>query len=154
MQQHCCPLVLYLVDSDLCSSLLSLLWDWDFMFENYLRRPRHQMSSWLLHSHCRSHKIFPHVDAYLNNCYLIWPNCRLAVRQAAVIIKKFASSIAPHITTILVHGKQVTFRRRWNEDSACLLPASLLASCLVWELCEVQPTCFVIPHNQVVDKAF
>ncbi|XP_018552939.1 phosphorylase b kinase regulatory subunit beta isoform X2 [Lates calcarifer] len=32
----------------------------------------------------------------------------LAVRHAAAIIKKFASSIAPHITTILVHGKQVT----------------------------------------------
>lgn len=32
--------------------------------------------------------------------------------------------------------------------------ACWLASCLVWELCEVQPTCFVIPHNQVVDKGF
>lgn len=33
---------------------------------------------------------------------------RLAVRNAAAVIQKFAGSIAPHITTILVHGKQVT----------------------------------------------
>uniref|UniRef100_A0A1A8FWY0 Phosphorylase b kinase regulatory subunit n=1 Tax=Nothobranchius korthausae TaxID=1143690 RepID=A0A1A8FWY0_9TELE len=39
----------------------------------------------------------------------------LAVRRAAAITKKFASSIAPHITTILVHGKQVMFRQRWGE---------------------------------------
>ncbi|CDQ59399.1 unnamed protein product [Oncorhynchus mykiss] len=31
----------------------------------------------------------------------------LAVRYAAAVIKKFASSIAPHITTLVVHGKQV-----------------------------------------------
>lgn len=33
--------------------------------------------------------------------------CRLAVRYAAAVIRKFASSIAPHITTLVVHGKQV-----------------------------------------------
>uniref|UniRef100_A0AAQ4PHX8 Phosphorylase b kinase regulatory subunit n=1 Tax=Gasterosteus aculeatus aculeatus TaxID=481459 RepID=A0AAQ4PHX8_GASAC len=54
----------------------------------------------------------------------------LAVRHAAAIIKKFASSIAPHITTILVHGKQVLSRQRWTDDSACFLPVSRLASCL------------------------
>lgn len=47
-------------------------------------------------------------------CFLIWVN-RLAVRRAAAITKKFASSIAPHITTILVHGKQVMFRHRWRK---------------------------------------
>lgn len=61
---------------------------------------------------------------------LIWPNCRLVVRHVAAITKKFASSIAPHITTILVHGKQVMSSKRWTEDSACLLPVSWLASCL------------------------
>ncbi|KAM7406537.1 hypothetical protein PAMP_000911 [Pampus punctatissimus] len=42
----------------------------------------------------------------INNCYVIWLNYRLAVRHSASIMKKCASSIAPHITTILVHGKQ------------------------------------------------
>ncbi|PWA18849.1 hypothetical protein CCH79_00004797 [Gambusia affinis] len=42
----------------------------------------------------------------------------LAVRHAAAITKKYASSIAPHITTILVHGKQV--------KSVVRLAASLL----------------------------
>lgn len=37
-------------------------------------------------------------------------SCRLAVRSAAAVIQKFAGSIAPHITTILVHGKQVICR--------------------------------------------
>ncbi|CAG5851419.1 unnamed protein product [Menidia menidia] len=46
----------------------------------------------------------------------------LAVRQAAANIKKFASSIAPHITTILVQGKQVMSRQR----SVVRLAASLL----------------------------
>lgn len=54
---------------------------------------------------------FSRVDTLLNNSNPIWLNCRLAVRQSAVITKKFASSIAPHITTILVHGKQVMFRQ-------------------------------------------
>lgn len=74
-----------------------------------------------------------------NNSYSIWMNCRLAVRHAAAIIKRFASSIAPHITTILVHGKQVMFQQRWTEDSACLLPVHWLASWLASCLCEVQP---------------
>ena len=59
-----------------------------------------------------------------NNCYLIWLNCRLAVRQAAANIKKFASSIAPHITTILVHGKQVMSRQKRSKDPACVVTVS------------------------------
>lgn len=61
---------------------------------------------------CNLHKHFK------NNCHLIWLNCRLAVRHAAAITKKFASSIAPHITTILVHGKQVMFRQRCSQVRA------------------------------------
>ena len=61
------------------------------------------------------------------------------MRHAAVILKKFASSIAPHITTILVHGKQVMFGQRWIQDAACFPPVCWLASCLVRELCELQP---------------
>lgn len=33
---------------------------------------------------------------------------RLTVRYGAAFTQKFSSSIAPHITTLLVHGKQVT----------------------------------------------
>lgn len=68
---------------------------------------------------CHPHTLCADVKPCLNNCYLIWTNCRLAVRQAAVILKKFASSIAPHITTILVHGKQVISGRSWSPDPAC-----------------------------------
>lgn len=49
---------------------------------------------------------------HLNDSDPMWLNCRLAVRYAAAITKKFASSIAPHITSILVHGKQVIYRQR------------------------------------------
>ncbi|XP_041650183.1 phosphorylase b kinase regulatory subunit beta isoform X2 [Cheilinus undulatus] len=48
----------------------------------------------------------------------------LAVRQAAAIIKKFASSIAPHITTILVHGKQVTLGFFGQEEEVISNPLS------------------------------
>ncbi|XP_010224520.1 PREDICTED: phosphorylase b kinase regulatory subunit beta-like, partial [Tinamus guttatus] len=32
---------------------------------------------------------------------------RLVLRYSAAFVQKFSSSIAPHITTLLVHGKQV-----------------------------------------------
>ncbi|XP_008290224.1 phosphorylase b kinase regulatory subunit beta isoform X2 [Stegastes partitus] len=48
----------------------------------------------------------------------------LAVRQAAAIIKKVASSIAPHITTILVHGKQVTLGLFGHEEEVISNPLS------------------------------
>ncbi|XP_029281033.1 phosphorylase b kinase regulatory subunit beta [Cottoperca gobio] len=48
----------------------------------------------------------------------------LAVRHAAAITKKFASSIAPHITTILVHGKQVTLGLFGQEEEVISNPLS------------------------------
>ncbi|XP_034426703.1 phosphorylase b kinase regulatory subunit beta isoform X5 [Hippoglossus hippoglossus] len=48
----------------------------------------------------------------------------LAVRHAAVIMKKFASSIAPHITTILVNGKQVTLGLFGHEEEVISNPLS------------------------------
>ncbi|KAM9366585.1 phosphorylase b kinase regulatory subunit beta isoform 2-T2 [Symphorus nematophorus] len=48
----------------------------------------------------------------------------LAVRQSAVLIKKFASSIAPHITTILVNGKQVTLGLFGQEEEVISNPLS------------------------------
>lgn len=42
---------------------------------------------------------------------------RMAVRCAAAATQKFASSIAPHITTLLVHGKQV--KRRGGAEPHC-----------------------------------
>ncbi|XP_039650522.1 phosphorylase b kinase regulatory subunit beta isoform X2 [Perca fluviatilis] len=48
----------------------------------------------------------------------------LAVRQAAAIIKKFASSMAPHITTILVNGKQVTLGLFGQEEEVISNPLS------------------------------
>uniref|UniRef100_A0A087XIV0 Phosphorylase b kinase regulatory subunit n=1 Tax=Poecilia formosa TaxID=48698 RepID=A0A087XIV0_POEFO len=48
----------------------------------------------------------------------------LAVRHAAAITKKYASSIAPHITTILVHGKQVTLGLFGHEEEVISNPLS------------------------------
>uniref|UniRef100_A0A8C7YFA2 Phosphorylase b kinase regulatory subunit n=1 Tax=Oryzias sinensis TaxID=183150 RepID=A0A8C7YFA2_9TELE len=48
----------------------------------------------------------------------------LAVRRSAAIIKKYASSIAPHITTILVHGKQVTLGIFGHEEEVISNPLS------------------------------
>lgn len=47
----------------------------------------------------------------------------MAVRCAAAATQKFASSIAPHITTLLVHGKQVN-----AAGVSLLLHASLYIS--------------------------
>ncbi|XP_044221771.1 phosphorylase b kinase regulatory subunit beta isoform X2 [Thunnus albacares] len=48
----------------------------------------------------------------------------LAVRNVATATKKFASSIAPHITTILVHGKQVTLGLFGHEEEVISNPLS------------------------------
>ncbi|KAM8877908.1 phosphorylase b kinase regulatory subunit beta isoform 2-T2 [Synchiropus picturatus] len=47
-----------------------------------------------------------------------------AVRHSAAIIKKFAGSIAPHITSILVHGKQVTLGVFGQEEEVISNPLS------------------------------
>uniref|UniRef100_A0A672QAG8 Phosphorylase b kinase regulatory subunit n=1 Tax=Sinocyclocheilus grahami TaxID=75366 RepID=A0A672QAG8_SINGR len=51
-------------------------------------------------------------------------SCRLAVRSAAAVIQKFAGSIAPHITTMLVHGKQVTLGLFGHEEIVISNPLS------------------------------
>ncbi|KAM6980303.1 phosphorylase b kinase regulatory subunit beta isoform 2-T2 [Aplochiton taeniatus] len=48
----------------------------------------------------------------------------LVVRYTAAIIKKFASSIAPHITTLLVHGKQVTLGLFGHKEEVISNPLS------------------------------
>ncbi|XP_058393196.1 phosphorylase b kinase regulatory subunit beta-like [Diceros bicornis minor] len=48
----------------------------------------------------------------------------LAVRYGAAFTQKFSSSIAPHITTFLVHGKQVTLRAFGHEEEVISNPLS------------------------------
>merc|ERR1712142_317745 len=48
----------------------------------------------------------------------------LAVRHAATIIEKFAGSIAPQITSMLVHGKQVTLGLFGHEEEVISNPLS------------------------------
>lgn len=55
---------------------------------------------------------------------------RLVVRYTAAIIKKFASSIAPHITTLLVHGKQVITGQGLEAASARLVLLGFTAVCV------------------------
>uniref|UniRef100_A0A8B9HKL2 Phosphorylase b kinase regulatory subunit n=1 Tax=Astyanax mexicanus TaxID=7994 RepID=A0A8B9HKL2_ASTMX len=49
---------------------------------------------------------------------------RLAVRYAAAASQKFAGSIAPHITTLLVHGKQVTLGLFGHDEEVISNPLS------------------------------
>ncbi|XP_036296549.1 phosphorylase b kinase regulatory subunit beta isoform X2 [Pipistrellus kuhlii] len=48
----------------------------------------------------------------------------LAVRSGAAFTRKFASSIAPHVTTLLVHGKQVTLGAFGHEEEVISNPLS------------------------------
>ncbi|XP_071065284.1 phosphorylase b kinase regulatory subunit beta isoform X6 [Dasypus novemcinctus] len=48
----------------------------------------------------------------------------LAVRSGAAFTQKFSSSIAPHITTLLVHGKQVTLGAFGHEEEVISNPLS------------------------------
>nr|XP_033796705.1 phosphorylase b kinase regulatory subunit beta isoform X2 [Geotrypetes seraphini] len=48
----------------------------------------------------------------------------MVVRYTAAFTKKFASSIAPHITTMLVHGKQVTIGVFGHEEEVISNPLS------------------------------
>uniref|UniRef100_A0A8B9HIV6 Phosphorylase b kinase regulatory subunit n=1 Tax=Astyanax mexicanus TaxID=7994 RepID=A0A8B9HIV6_ASTMX len=48
----------------------------------------------------------------------------LAVRYAAAASQKFAGSIAPHITTLLVHGKQVTLGLFGHDEEVISNPLS------------------------------
>ncbi|XP_036200953.1 phosphorylase b kinase regulatory subunit beta isoform X2 [Myotis myotis] len=48
----------------------------------------------------------------------------LAVRSGAAFTQKFSSSIAPHVTTILVHGKQVTLGAFGHEEEVISNPLS------------------------------
>ncbi|KAI5626123.1 phosphorylase b kinase regulatory subunit beta isoform X2, partial [Silurus asotus] len=48
----------------------------------------------------------------------------MAVRCAAAAMQKFASSIAPHITTLLVHGKQVTLGLFGHDEEVISNPLS------------------------------
>nr|XP_020021501.1 phosphorylase b kinase regulatory subunit beta-like [Castor canadensis] len=48
----------------------------------------------------------------------------LAVRYGAAFTQKFSSSIAPHITTFLVHGKQVTLGAFGHEEEVISNPLS------------------------------
>ncbi|XP_030060241.1 phosphorylase b kinase regulatory subunit beta isoform X2 [Microcaecilia unicolor] len=48
----------------------------------------------------------------------------MVVRYTAAFTKKFASSIAPHITTMLVHGKQVTLGVFGHEEEVISNPLS------------------------------
>uniref|UniRef100_A0A8C0H9P0 Phosphorylase b kinase regulatory subunit n=1 Tax=Chelonoidis abingdonii TaxID=106734 RepID=A0A8C0H9P0_CHEAB len=48
----------------------------------------------------------------------------LMVRYSAAFTQKFASSIAPHITTLLVHGKQVTLGAFGHEEVVISNPLS------------------------------
>ncbi|MBN3304867.1 KPBB kinase, partial [Amia calva] len=48
----------------------------------------------------------------------------LAVRYAATFTEKFANSIAPHITTLVVHGKQVTLGTFGHDEEVISNPLS------------------------------
>uniref|UniRef100_A0A8C2S5C7 Phosphorylase b kinase regulatory subunit n=1 Tax=Capra hircus TaxID=9925 RepID=A0A8C2S5C7_CAPHI len=66
------------------------------------------------------------VSDHIQNHHNIFLNkqMKLAVRYGAAFTQKFSSSIAPHITTFLVHGKQVTLGAFGHEEEVISNPLS------------------------------
>lgn len=56
-------------------------------------------------------------NSLLFNSCLSYAISRLALRCSAAYIQKFSASLAPHITTLVVHGKQVMCTEVWNSTA-------------------------------------
>uniref|UniRef100_A0A8B9HNQ2 Phosphorylase b kinase regulatory subunit n=1 Tax=Astyanax mexicanus TaxID=7994 RepID=A0A8B9HNQ2_ASTMX len=63
-------------------------------------------------------------DGTLSQIKKVYLIAGLAVRYAAAASQKFAGSIAPHITTLLVHGKQVTLGLFGHDEEVISNPLS------------------------------
>ncbi|KAM6195433.1 phosphorylase b kinase regulatory subunit beta isoform 4-T5 [Sarcoramphus papa] len=75
----------------------------------------------------------------------------LVLRYSAAFAQKFASSIAPHITTLLVHGKQVTLGAFGQEEEVISNPLSPgVIKKIIYEKCHLQDEREAVVQQELV----
>ncbi|XP_009274981.1 PREDICTED: phosphorylase b kinase regulatory subunit beta [Aptenodytes forsteri] len=75
----------------------------------------------------------------------------LVLRYSAAFAQKFSSSIAPHITTLLVHGKQVTLGAFGQEEEVISNPLSPgVIKNIIYEKCHLQDQREAVVQQELV----
>ncbi|XP_062442538.1 phosphorylase b kinase regulatory subunit beta isoform X4 [Rhea pennata] len=75
----------------------------------------------------------------------------LVLRYSAAFVQKFSSSIATHITTILVHGKQVTLGAFGHEEEVISNPLSPgVIKNIIYEKCNLQDEREAVVQQELV----
>ncbi|XP_074896279.1 phosphorylase b kinase regulatory subunit beta isoform X6 [Buteo buteo] len=75
----------------------------------------------------------------------------LVLRYSAAFAQKFSSSIAPHITTLLVHGKQVTLGPFGQEEEVISNPLSpAVIKNIIYEKCHLQDEREAVVQQELV----
>ncbi|KAM6250619.1 phosphorylase b kinase regulatory subunit beta isoform 5-T5 [Spheniscus humboldti] len=75
----------------------------------------------------------------------------LVLRYSAAFAQKFSSSIAPHITTLLVHGKQVTLGAFGQEEEVISNPLSPgVIKNIIYEKCHLQDEREAVVQQELV----
>uniref|UniRef100_A0A803XZS5 Phosphorylase b kinase regulatory subunit n=1 Tax=Meleagris gallopavo TaxID=9103 RepID=A0A803XZS5_MELGA len=75
----------------------------------------------------------------------------LVLRYSAAFAQKFSSSITPHITTLLVHGKQVTLGAFGHEEEVISNPLSpAVIKNIIYEKCQLQDEREAVVQQELV----
>uniref|UniRef100_A0A8C5X2U7 Phosphorylase b kinase regulatory subunit n=1 Tax=Malurus cyaneus samueli TaxID=2593467 RepID=A0A8C5X2U7_9PASS len=75
----------------------------------------------------------------------------LVLRYSAAFAQKFSSSITPHITTLLVHGKQVTLGAFGQEEAVISNPLSpAVIKNMIYEKCQLQDEREAVVQQELV----
>uniref|UniRef100_A0A663M6R5 Phosphorylase b kinase regulatory subunit n=1 Tax=Athene cunicularia TaxID=194338 RepID=A0A663M6R5_ATHCN len=75
----------------------------------------------------------------------------LVLRYSAAFAQKFSSSITPHITTLLVHGKQVTLGAFGQEEEVISNPLSpAVIKNIIYEKCNLQDEREAVVQQELV----
>ncbi|XP_039414077.1 phosphorylase b kinase regulatory subunit beta isoform X4 [Corvus cornix cornix] len=75
----------------------------------------------------------------------------LVLRYSAAFAQKFSSSITPHITTLLVHGKQVTLGAFGQEEAVISNPLSpAVIKNIIYEKCQLQDEREAVVQQELV----
>ncbi|XP_039931012.1 phosphorylase b kinase regulatory subunit beta isoform X3 [Hirundo rustica] len=75
----------------------------------------------------------------------------LVLRYSAAFAQKFSSSITPHITTLLVHGKQVTLGAFGQEEAVISNPLSpAVIKDMIYEKCQLQDEREAVVQQELV----
>ncbi|XP_066051110.1 phosphorylase b kinase regulatory subunit beta isoform X3 [Chamaea fasciata] len=75
----------------------------------------------------------------------------LVLRYSAAFAQKFSSSITPHITTLLVHGKQVTLGAFGQEEAVISNPLSpAVIKDMIYDKCQLQDEREAVVQQELV----